>query len=102
MDLWGGLWLAGYIGAFLGGGGNAVYYFHYLPLPMEPGHNGSPGTFGFFSADNQREADGVPNLRHCDVGGGCTGRCKFSSSSEMDCQPPRDPGSFGQVLVDAN
>jgi hypothetical protein len=51
MDLWGGLWLADYIGAFLTGGGNAVYYFHYLPSAMEPGHNGSPGTFGFFSAD---------------------------------------------------
>ena len=50
MDIWGGLWLADYIGAFLAGGGNAVYYFHYLPGMMQPGHNGSPGTFGFFSA----------------------------------------------------
>ena len=31
LDLWGGLWLADYIGALLTGGGNAVYYFHYLP-----------------------------------------------------------------------
>jgi hypothetical protein len=51
MDLWGGLWLADYIGAFLTGGGNAVYYFHYLPEAFGPGHNGSPGTFNFFSAD---------------------------------------------------
>src|SRR5260370_20182158 len=51
MDIWGGLWLADYIGAFLSGGGNAVYYFHYMPEPMGPGHNGSPGTFSFFSAD---------------------------------------------------
>jgi len=51
MDLWGGLWLADYVGAFLTGGGDAIYYFHYLPEAMGPGHNGSPGTFNFFSAD---------------------------------------------------
>jgi F5/8 type C domain len=51
MDIWGGLWLADYIGAFLSGGGNAVYYFHYMPEPIGRGHNGSPGTFSFFSAD---------------------------------------------------
>jgi hypothetical protein len=51
MDIWGGLWLADYVGAFLAGGGNAVYYFHYLPGEMQPGHNGSPGTFNFFSAN---------------------------------------------------
>ncbi len=37
-------------GAFLAGGGDAVYYFHLLPGEMQPGHNGSPGTFNFFSA----------------------------------------------------
>ncbi len=52
-DLWGGLWLADYVGAFLAGGGNAVYYFHYLPMEPGPGHNGSPGTFNFFSADKE-------------------------------------------------
>ena len=51
MSLWGGLWLADYVGAFLAGGGNSLYYFHYMPAPMGPGHNGSPGTFNFFSAD---------------------------------------------------
>jgi hypothetical protein len=51
MDIWGGLWLADYIGAFLSGGGSAVYYFHYMPEPMGRGHNNSPGTFNFFSAD---------------------------------------------------
>ena len=51
LDVWSGLWLADYIGAFLTAGGNAVYYFHYLPAPMQPGHYGSPGTFNFFSAD---------------------------------------------------
>ncbi len=50
-DIYGALWLADYIGAFLSGGGDAVYYFHYLPLGLGRGHNGSIGTFDFFSAD---------------------------------------------------
>jgi hypothetical protein len=50
-DIYGGLWLADYIGAFLSGGGDAVYYFHYMPEPLGRGHNGSTGTFGFFAAD---------------------------------------------------
>ena len=37
QDIFSGLWLADYIGSFLNSGGNAVYYFHYLPLQMEPG-----------------------------------------------------------------
>jgi hypothetical protein len=51
MDIWSALWLADYVGAFFAGGGNGLYYFHYLPAPMQPGHNTSPGTFNFFSAD---------------------------------------------------
>jgi hypothetical protein len=51
VDVWGALWLADYIGAFLSGGGDAVYYFHYLPEGLSRGHNGSLGTFEFFSAD---------------------------------------------------
>ncbi len=51
VDVWGALWLADYICAFLNGGGDAVYYFHYLPEGLGHGHNGSLGTFGFFSAD---------------------------------------------------
>jgi len=50
-DILSGLWLADYIGSLLENGGNAVYYFHYLPLLMEPGCNGSPGTFGMFTVD---------------------------------------------------
>jgi F5/8 type C domain-containing protein len=50
-DIYGGLWLADYIGAFLSGGGDAVYYFHYMPEPLSRGHNGSTGTFSFFAAD---------------------------------------------------
>ena len=52
MDIFSGLWLADYIGSFLTAGGNGVYYFHYLPLPMEHGCNDSPGTFGMFTVDN--------------------------------------------------
>ena len=51
MDIFGGLWLADYIGSFLSAGGKGVYYFHYLPLPMEHGCNDSPGTFGMFTID---------------------------------------------------
>lgn len=51
MDIFSGLWLADYIGSFLTAGGSGVYYFHYLPLPMEHGCNDSPGTFGMFTVD---------------------------------------------------
>jgi len=49
MDIFGGLWLADYIGSFLDAGGSGVYYFHYLPLQMENNCNDSPGTFGMFT-----------------------------------------------------
>ncbi len=51
QDIFAGIWLADYIGSFLNSGGNGVYFFHYLPLQMEPGCNGSPGTFGMFTID---------------------------------------------------
>ena len=51
VDIFGALWLADYICAFLNGGGAAVYYFHYMPLGIGHGINGSMGTFGFFSTD---------------------------------------------------
>lgn len=51
MDIFSGLWLADYIGSFLNAGGNAVYYFHDLPLQIERGCNGSLGTFGMFTVD---------------------------------------------------
>jgi hypothetical protein len=51
QDIFAGIWLADYIGSFLNSGGNAVYFFHYLPLQMEPGCNNSPGTFGMFTID---------------------------------------------------
>ena len=50
-DIFAGVWLADYIGSFLNSAGKGVYFFHYLPLQMEPGCNGSPGTFGMFTVD---------------------------------------------------
>jgi hypothetical protein len=55
QDIFAGIWLADYIGSFLNAGGNGVYFFHYLPLHMEPGCNGSPGTFGMFTINNNYE-----------------------------------------------
>jgi hypothetical protein len=54
-DMFSGVWLADYIGSFLNAGGNAVYFFHYLPLQMEPGCNSSPGTFGMFTINGNYE-----------------------------------------------
>ncbi len=51
QDIFAGIWLADYIGSFLTAGGKGVYFFHYLPLQMEPGCNSSPGTFGMFTVD---------------------------------------------------
>ncbi len=51
QDIFSGVWLADYIGSFLNAGGKGVYFFHYLPLQMEPGCNSSPGTFGMFTVD---------------------------------------------------
>ncbi|MGC2720496.1 MAG: discoidin domain-containing protein [Candidatus Acidiferrales bacterium] len=51
VDTFGALWLADYVGAFLSNGGAGVSYFHYLPLGVGRGCNGSLGTFGMFSAD---------------------------------------------------
>ena len=51
QDIFSGLWLADYVGSLLDGGAKGVYFFHYLPLQMEPGCNSSPGTFGMFTVD---------------------------------------------------
>ena len=49
INVWGALWLADYVGSFLSAGGNAVYFFHYIPLGVHRGCNNSLGTFGLFS-----------------------------------------------------
>jgi len=50
-DIFGALWLADYVCSFLNGGGQAVYFFHYMPAPIRPGMNGSRGNFALFSTD---------------------------------------------------
>jgi hypothetical protein len=57
MDIFGGLWLADYVGSYLSTGGNAVYYFHYLPLKMERGCNDSAGTFGMFKVGDDYQIE---------------------------------------------
>jgi hypothetical protein len=57
MDIFGGLWLADYIGSYLSAGGNAVYYFHYLPLKMEHGCNDSAGTFSMFKVGDDYQIE---------------------------------------------
>jgi F5/8 type C domain len=51
VDVWGGLWLADYVGAYLSAGGAGVSYFHYMPLGISRGCDNSLGTFGMFSTD---------------------------------------------------
>jgi hypothetical protein len=55
QDIFAGVWLADYIGSALSAGGKAIYFFHYLPLHMEPGCNSSPGTFGMFTINGNYE-----------------------------------------------
>ena len=51
VDAFGALWLADFVGAFLAAGGDGLYYFHYLPVGLYHGCNGSMGTFGLFTVD---------------------------------------------------
>ena len=32
VNIFGGLWLADFVGSYLEAGGDALYYFHYLPV----------------------------------------------------------------------
>jgi hypothetical protein len=52
VDIFGALWLADYVGAFLTAGGDGLYYFHYLPSAVHGGCNQSYGTFGMFTVDS--------------------------------------------------
>ena len=52
LDIFAALWWSDFIGAFFEAGGNAVYYFHYIPLGQSLGcHNTSPGTFSMFTVN---------------------------------------------------
>jgi len=50
VDMFGALWLAEYVGAFLTVGGNGIYHFHFFPRPLSEGCHGA-GTFDLFTAD---------------------------------------------------
>jgi len=52
LDIFAALWWTDFVGAFFEAGGNAVYYFHYIPLGQSLGcHSTSPGTFSMFTMD---------------------------------------------------
>ena len=55
VDIFGALWLADYVGSFFTAGGDGLYYFHYIPGGVHPGCNNSPGSFGFFNMDANRQ-----------------------------------------------
>jgi hypothetical protein len=51
VDVFGALWLADYVGAFLSSGGAGSFYFHYLPHPLGKECDGTWGGFTMFKAD---------------------------------------------------
>jgi hypothetical protein len=56
LDIFAALWWTDFVGAFFEAGGNAVYYFHYIPLGQSQGcHNTSPGTFSMFTMNKNYE-----------------------------------------------
>jgi len=102
VDILGALWWADFTGAFLEAGGNALYYFHYLPLGLSRTCGGtSPGTFGMFTVDSNYEiqqrtsqffASQMINLEWVQPGGG--EHRLFSARSDFN-----DPA--GNALVTA-
>jgi hypothetical protein len=50
VDTFGGLWLADYVGAFLGAGGKGSFYFHYLPFPLGQECDETWSTLGMFKS----------------------------------------------------
>jgi F5/8 type C domain len=55
VDIFGALWLADYVGSFFTAGGDAIYYFHYIPFGVHPGCNNSLSTFGMFAVDEKHQ-----------------------------------------------
>jgi hypothetical protein len=55
VEIFGALWLADYVGAFLTAGGDAIYYFHYIPGGVHPGCNNSLSAFGMFAVDHKNQ-----------------------------------------------
>ncbi|MBV9695762.1 MAG: glycosyl hydrolase family 5 [Gammaproteobacteria bacterium] len=116
LDVWSALWLADYVGAFLAGGGDALYYFHYIPEPLGAGAHGSVGTFNFFAADAEHVlgqplaqyfASRLINLRWLGPGDGVHGVFRAASDVEdgaghvlVTAYPVQRPdGSWAVLLV---
>jgi len=51
VDNFGSLWLADFVGSFFTAGGDGLYYFHYIPEPLDHGCGSSMATFGMFVVD---------------------------------------------------
>jgi hypothetical protein len=58
VDIMGGLWFADYTGAFLAAGGDASYFFHYIPSPLRAGCHNSYGSFGLFNVGEDLQVKG--------------------------------------------
>jgi len=64
VDIFAALWWTDFVGSFLEAGGNAVYYFHYIPLGQSLGcHDTSPGTFSMFNTNRKYELQ-QPNSQY--------------------------------------
>ncbi|HEX5410796.1 MAG TPA: discoidin domain-containing protein [Terriglobia bacterium] len=57
VDIFGALWLAEYVGAFLAAGGAGINYFQFFPFPLHSGCHGW-GTFGTFLAGEDHAIKG--------------------------------------------
>jgi hypothetical protein len=57
-DIMGALWLADFQGSFLTAGGNASYFYHYIPEPMTRGCDSGGGTFSAIQVDRDFKIKG--------------------------------------------
>jgi hypothetical protein len=101
VDNFGSLWLADFVGSFLTSGGDALYFFHYIPEPLDHGCGGSMSTFSMFSVSkddqiqqptSQYFASQLINLEWAQPGNGV--HQVFPASSDI-------VDSAGRVLVTA-
>jgi len=51
VDNFGSLWLADFVGSFFTAGGDGLYFFHYIPEPLDHGCRSSMSTFSMFVTD---------------------------------------------------
>ena len=55
VDNFGSLWLADFVGSFFEAGGDGLYFFHYIPEPLDHGCGGSMSTFSMFAMSKDYE-----------------------------------------------